>query len=277
MTTQQQGNDYILSRIENRIPTAIGKIGGVEGEALIIFWTNYCNKFLTYWGDWVCPLYVNAGVYPISDDIFNRYCVDTLNILPSMDLLADWQPMQTNLIRERCPSAILTELRALEPFYHSTPWTHALLNKKVLLISPFTESSKTQYERKRLVWPNELLPDFELLTIQSPYSKALNENTKYSDWFEALHWMKEEMNKVDFDVAIIGAGAYSLHLATHAKSLGKIGIHTGGGTQIIFGIKGKRWDNHPDISKFFNEWWVRPALSENPPFKNLIGDGDTYW
>ena len=35
-----------------------------------------------------------------------------------------------------------------------------------------------------------------------------------------------------------------------------------GATQLLFGIKGKRWDDHPVISKLYNPAWVRPDETE---------------
>ena len=76
--------------------------------------------------------------------------------------------------------------------------------------------------------------------------------------------MKKEIAHRDFDVALIGAGAYGLFLATECKRLGKVGIHIGGATQLLFGILGKRWTDpsSPDSSSvlpFINEHWTGPA------------------
>lgn len=57
---------------------------------------------------------------------------------------------------------------------------------------------------------------------------------------------------------------------------GKKAIHLGGPLQLLFGIKGGRWDNG-DIGKvFYNEYWTRPLLEETPEkFKNI--EGGCYW
>lgn len=52
------------------------------------------------------------------------------------------------------------------------------------------------------------------------------------------------MDAADYDVAIVGAGAYSLPLAAHARDAGHAAIQMSGATQLLFGIKGKRWDDH---------------------------------
>jgi hypothetical protein len=88
--------------------------------------------------------------------------------------------------------------------------------------------------------------------------------------------MCEEIAGRSFDIAIIGGGAYGLPLSSFVKKLGKKAIHIGGATQILFGIKGARWDNHQIISNFYNEHWTRPLSSETPQNYQLIENG-CYW
>jgi len=62
----------------------------------------------------------------------------------------------------------------------------------------------------------------------------------------------------------------------HAKSLGSWAIHLGGGTQLLFGIKGRRWEKNPWIATLGNESWTRPASSETPVnFQHI--EGGCYW
>ena len=55
----------------------------------------------------------------------------------------------------------------------------------------------------------------------------------------ALNYMFDEAMKKNFDVAIIGCGAYGFPLAAKLKQAGKIVIHLGGATQLLFGIIGR--------------------------------------
>ncbi len=88
--------------------------------------------------------------------------------------------------------------------------------------------------------------------------------------------MKERIRCIDFDIAIIGAGAYGLPLASFIKNMGKKAIHLGGATQLLFGIKGKRWDNLPYFRKLYNENWVRPLPDEIPDNFQAVESG-CYW
>jgi hypothetical protein len=93
--------------------------------------------------------------------------------------------------------------------------------------------------------------------------------------------MRSEIEMTDFDIALIGAGAYGLPLAACVKQLGKKAIHMGGVTQILFGIIGRRWERpipggYPPLNRFFNDNWTRPLPQETPSgFEGI--DGGAYW
>jgi hypothetical protein len=76
-------------------------------------------------------------------------------------------------------------------------------------------------------------------------------------------------------------------LAAYIKDLGKKAVHLGGTTQIMFGIRGKRWDlfleeerksgaSNGFYSNLFNEHWVYPSPSETPARSELAESG-CYW
>ena len=84
--------------------------------------------------------------------------------------------------------------------------------------------------------------------------------------------MKEQMQKIDFDIALIGAGAYGFPLGAYAKELGKKALHIGGMLQLYFGIRGKYYDQF----NYHNEYWTRPLEEEKPQgFKKV--EAGRYW
>jgi hypothetical protein len=95
---------------------------------------------------------------------------------------------------------------------------------------------------------------------------------RHRDWFEALEDLKSRMEKMEFDIALVGAGAWSLPLVAHAKAMGKKGIHLGGSLQLMFGIKGGRFDNN----QIYNSHWIRPLFDESPANFRLMENG-AYW
>ena len=119
------------------------------------------------------------------------------------------------------------------------------------------------------------MPDFELITYKTVQTNAGGE-CDYSNWFEALNGMFEEIKKINFDIAIVGCGSYGLPLAAKIRKLDKQVIHLAGATQILFGIRGARWDVRPEMQKYFNSYWVRPIESERPKNAKEV-EGGCYW
>ena len=160
-------------------------------------------------------------------------------------------------------------LSFFDPFVTSRPWSRVLKGKKVVVIHPFAELIEAQYARRSDLFDNkDVLPDFELRTVKAVQSLG-GDNQGFKDWFDALEWMKREIGKADFDICLIGCGAYGFPLAAHVKKIGKQAVHFGGGLQLMFGIKGIRWKK-PQIAldvglpedcylKYFsNPAWVSP-------------------
>ena len=70
--------------------------------------------------------------------------------------------------------------------------------------------------------------------------------------------------------------SYGLPLAAYVKKLGKQAIHMAGVTQLLFGIRGKRWDNDKLYHTFFNKNWCYPSVEETPKGNGQV-EGGTYW
>ena len=101
---------------------------------------------------------------------------------------------------------------------------------------------------------------------------------KPQTWFDALNRMTDDISKLDFDIAIIGAGAYGMSIGAYVKrELGKKALHLGGITQLLFGIKGRRWDARPKYTNgLYNDAWSRPLDAERPQNFMQIESGG-YW
>jgi hypothetical protein len=128
-------------------------------------------------------------------------------------------------------------LRALEPYYHRAPWSEALGGRTVLVVHPFSNSIARQYSRRSVLFRDErILPAFELRVLQAVQS-LVTAPPRFDTWFDAYEHMCAEISGIDFDVALLGCGAYGLPLAAHVKRLGKKSVHLGGALQILFGIK----------------------------------------
>lgn len=95
--------------------------------------------------------------------------------------------------------------------------------------------------------------------------------------FTSLNLMKNKIDSLEFDISLVGCGAYGLPIGSYIKNhKKKSAIHLGGSLQILFGIIGNRWVSNQRIMRFFNEHWTRPIDSERIINFNTI-EGGCYW
>lgn len=218
-----------------------------------------------------------SGFFPPEKSDVRRFVELTVADMSEIDVLATWC-YQEKRFKQELSSARKVRFRDLEPYMHDNPWSRVLAGKRVLVVHPFADTIEAQYGKKRsLLFSNpSILPEFDLITIKAVQSIA-NNKTPFVSWFEALEHMKSQIERADFDIAIIGCGAYGMPLAAHVKRLGKKSVHLGGQTQLLFGIRGKRWETgHEQIRMLFNEHWVYPSEQERPTNFTSI-EGGAYW
>lgn len=222
----------------------------------------------------------NSGIFPTDDASLDRFCEYYLSCLSQADVLGVWfNPSEDRIVERFAPQARLVHLEALNPVLYERPWNAELAGKRVLVVHPFAATIASQYRdhRERLFANPAILPEFELTTIRAVQSIAGNTGG-YASWFDALDAMQEQIAATDFDIAIIGAGAYGLPLASFVKQMGRQAVHLGGQTQLLFGIRGRRWEieSPDDIAPLFNEYWVRPSAEETPERSGAV-EGGCYW
>ncbi|HFU76471.1 MAG TPA: hypothetical protein ENK66_09525 [Arcobacter sp.] len=268
-------NKYIKELLLNDKPTMISRIGSTE---LRILENYYSHK--TYSEHNKHTIEISSGVFPTDDQTLDKFAKLNFDRISNIDLLGIWfNPFEDVVANEFCSSSKLTILRNLEPYFSDNPWSYYLKDKKVLVIHPFISSIALQYSKREKLFKNQnVLPKFELIQykpIQSFAGMATDE-LEYKSWFDALNKMEKDIEKIDFDVAIIAAGAYGLPLASFIKDIGKKAIHLGGATQMLFGVYGKRWENHLDFKDIINENWIKPLNDEKPKTANLLGKS-SYW
>ena len=287
-------NDFIYHGLMSDAPFMVARFGSIELEAALYpylcslpLWKRYLLyaqkkiSFLRYTSEYaqrlMNPLCNNAGFFPNDISFLAKFSekVRLDDTCCCCCCCCSWNN-EDLMIPFFNQDIHFAELAEMEPYDYALPWSRALAGKKVLIVHPFAETIEKQYLKRELLWENmDVLPEFELMTIKAVQSIA-GEEVPFKDWFEALHHMEEQMDAVDYDIAIIGCGAYGFSLAAHAKRTGKKAVHLGGATQIMFGIKGKRWDEMPEVNKFYNEHWVYPSVDETPKHKERVEAG-CYW
>ncbi len=271
--------DYLSERIKTQEPLMASRFGNTELNVMNWYYDTILSKknskSQAMLNEWWENLYNLCGFFP-RDERYQKDFVDTIfESAMECDLLGEWnRPMEDYYLKYHMQDTEITKLAYLEPWHSSKPWTWALEGKRVLVIHPFAETIKKQYSRRNLIFPDGLLPEFDLQVLKAVQTLGDNADPRFSNWFEALEYMYQEALRIDFDVAIIGCGAYGMPLAAKLKKAGKKAIHLGGVTQCLFGIKGKRWLNNPNIP--MNEYWVFPSEDETPAGASKV-EGGCYW
>lgn len=226
----------------------------------------------------------NAGFFSPSEVGFDLFSQMMLDAMPHIDILGSWLEKEY-CVNEFMPKCHRVDLELLNPLwaYDTIPWTTALEGKNVLVVHPFSETIQRQYENRLFIHRDQrILPPFNLLTLQSVQSIGNQNPMNFNSWFEALDYMKRQIDELDYDICIIGCGAYGLLLADHCKCRGKKAIHLGGATQLLFGIIGRRWEkpgygfNGQSYVSFKTPYWVRPSVHERPTQYLDIEKG-CYW
>jgi hypothetical protein len=259
--------------------------------ALIGIWDFIIDNTHTPWWNKTQMnfLDVYSGVYPPTQETSIKFSERYLIDIPLIDVLGSFQYYEKFMPLNRDIKKV--QLETLYPFFVENPWTKVLAGKKVLVVHPFEDTIKHQYRFRTHLFDNpDILPEFELITLKAVQSAA-GIRPPFENWFLALSHMEEEISRIEFDICLIGCGAYGLPLAAHVKRIGKKAIHMGGGLQLLFGIKGKRWDNpdygkneyhqYPELMKIpyvslYNEYWIRPLESDTPKSSKKL-DGAIYW
>lgn len=248
----------------------------IKGEAPAWWWQENLMYQLQNW----------SGFFPPTKEKITDFCKLMIEDSKQVDILGSW--VEDEKLMSEFMHDTKIHLRLLEPFWAHNPWTRALKDKKVLVVHPFKNTIKKQYKKRELLFKNkDILPEFKSLTVIRAVQSLGGGNNDFKDWFEALDHMKSEIDKIDYDVCLIGAGAYGFPLAAHVKRQGKQGLHIGGSLQLFFGIIGNRWED-PNygvaqwgIKKNFykdliNEHWVRPDETETPQTSKNV-EGACYW
>jgi len=286
----------IINLLKSDKPVMIARFGSTELTCVanylgVISPSNSWSKYVKgidppWWWNKKIIKQMNSfsGFFPTRIPEIIKFCCLMLDDMKELDLLGSWTPVE-RYFENNISDIPKINLALLDPYFSDIPWTTVLKGKRVLVIHPFSKSIVRQYEKRKLLFCGNVLPDFKLLTIKAVQTIG-KDNLEYSSWFDALEYMKMEMDNIDYDICLIGAGAYGFALAAHAKRQGKKAVHMGGSLQLLFGIRGRRWEsldykfsyNERQFNywSLMNEHWVRPDIDEKPE-KALQVEGGCYW
>jgi hypothetical protein len=290
-------DDQIQKYLENNTNLVIGRLGGSEARYLGAIYQLREKKL---YGSVVRPLSkVNlnkrrmevsngAGFYFTEESEEFKFLDLYIDCLGNVDILGAWGTAFAWIEYIGVQNAkFVVPVTSTAPWVEKYPyhnrnldlevlsWASSLDGKKLLVVSPFAKSIESQFKNYSKIFSRKKLPKFEIQTLVAPMTFQ-GKNSGGLDWFENLIKMQETMSKLNFDIALIGAGAYSFPLANFAKKMGRVGIHAGGGLQLFFGLLGNRWINSDYVKIHTNSFWKYPSVDETPKFHQMV-ENSSYW
>ena len=287
--------NYIHSQIQTNTNFVIPRISGIENN--IAVFTRVCrdkshgdlDKLSHYIKKVIPRMKNNAGIRFTSQRSIVAYSNMYLRAFEKCGMFAAWEPqgeyighvaqshsymLNTYVEKQRCWATSFDIFH----YIYANPWTQLLKGKRILVISPFSETIQKQFPiRTQLYDGVDLFPDCELLTLVPPQTQA---DELSRDFCIEMEEFKQNVDKIipDFDVALVSCGGYGNPICAHIYEKGKSAIYVGGVLQMYFGILGARWElERPDAVKLFqNKFWTRPSKNERPKNCKKVESG-CYW
>ncbi|TDE08404.1 hypothetical protein [Dyadobacter psychrotolerans] len=286
----------IINLLNSNKPIMIARYGATELSAIINslgvsrglsnIWDYIRGLEHDWWWDKSIMKHMEqwSGFFPTTSHNMERFCNMMIDDTKELDMLASWLDNEI-YIKKELKNVTLFQGIFLDPFWSNVPWTKALTGKKILVIHPFESDIQKQYKKREHLFTNkDILPAFKLITIKAVQS--IGGTSTFASWFDALAYMKSEIDNVDFDICLIGAGAYGFPLASYIKRKGKKAVHMGGSLQLLFGIKGKRWEaplygidelgQEGKYAALMNDYWIYPSPENRPETADNV-EGACYW
>ena len=283
--TVEEYNKLLSDAINSQTPFMVSRFGSAEINWYLnykLLSTNWLRRVRAY-------VTLEIDVYgkektvindmtflPTELDATKSYIKEVEESIPQIDVLGTWMRQEQSPVIKFKKDSKFIYLGHLEPYYSEIPWTKALEGKKVLVIHPMKASIESQYRRREMIFSNpEILPEFKLEVLQAPYF----DDPRFGSWEKIMAFYKHEVSKYDFDVALLGCGSWGMPLAAYIKKMGKVAVHLGGSTQLLFGIIGTRWETQwPEFRALdlVNDKWVRPLKEETPNWAKGF-DKNSYW
>jgi hypothetical protein len=275
-------NNKIRESIINNTPLLVSRFGSEELKWYLDNKISQRNRFMQYYKyvtHEIDEYNVNGTIdnmtfLPRKNHEMTKAYIELIDLtIPKIDVLGTWLRNEQSKILRFNGNCNFIRLRHLEPFWHNKPWSLALKGKKVLIISPFAETIVSQYTKRHTLFKNvQILPEFDLITLKSPYF----DDEPFKSWLDIYNYLLAKISNIHYDVAILGCGSWGMPLAGKIKDNGKVSIHLGGATQLLFGIYGNRWKNVDEYAKLINNNWVKGSTSVDKGwFKNY--DNASYW
>ena len=230
-----------------------------------------------------------SGVYPSNPQLALEFVAQYAESVRQLDCLGLFgTSIEASIIRYHGLNCRFIRFHDMEPD-RSTPAddAHCYLphfrGLRLLLIAPFADllRQRANQETFEKVWARTGKRWFhpaDVAALDFPYAFDPETQSRYRTVLELRDSIIARIDHVDFDVALVAAGALGIPLAAHIKRSGRIAISLGGHLQVLFGVLGKRWRNRQSWhERYFNEHWIDMPERYRPKNWESRTDGGAYW
>jgi peptidylprolyl isomerase len=284
--------DDLKTAIENKTGYATGKNGASEQcwmcYEIFLKQEKDSRAIKEYERNMIFHFVKHNGLFPASIEFIKQYNKFYIHHVKNLDCLGIfYYPRELEIINYYQIKTKLLHFINQEPD-KSVPnnddncYLHYFRDKKILIICPFAEILKERAIKDTFegVWSKTGKKWFypkEVHALEFPYGFSSETHKKYATVFDLYEHIKNEINKKDFDIALIGAAGLAVPIASYIKTIGKIAIDLGGHLQIIFGVLGKRWRDWEDWKMaYFNNYWIDMPVKYRPKETDVCDEG-AYW
>ena len=283
------GSKLINQQIQSPNKFIISRIGGLELDLYLQYKSEgansvlhseiyaYMKKYAGYYDDQnnsdnivkYCQLfekcYDNSQITMIANAGLSSY-TKIITILNLYYMNHHPDPQAQSTIQNLLKNKMIVNYHIQESFYYLNDWFKALDRKKILIVSTFDEEIKDQLKIKDELFPKNFLeqyPDFESVDYVHTYLTLDNYENPHHNWFETYNYYCQQIDSKDFDIALLFCGCYAYPIANYIyEKMNKSSIIVGGIGQLLFGIRGSRWET-PYFQRLMNDKWTKRILNQS--------------
>jgi hypothetical protein len=273
--TNTRLRDHIRTKLAAGEHFIVPRIAGIENNVAVAAY----QKLPIPNADYHIPaMKNNAGIHFTSHASTWRYGALYLEAFRRCEMYASWDPWGNYIGHvQHSHNYIVSTFKKPQiwaltfDIYHylNDPWTHALANKRILIVSAFAEMIKTQPK----AYDVDLFPGCTFEYVIPPQTQAGERSREWSVEFDDLC---AKVAAKEFDVALCSCGGYGNPLCAYIHSIGKSAIYVGGVLQMYFGIYGGRWlhERKDIMDLYLRPGWRRPDVK---PVGFAGVEGGCYW
>lgn len=260
----------LVNALNDDLPRSIVRMGNVEATQMLIKTDEIYHQMPT-----------NAGFFGDQKDL-KEWRRAMYLALVNADL---------NLRVVSCPSFYVCDevLNKLQLFVPTLPYVEDIEFWKSLIINLNTNNlcfvsyfAEEMNQRKSLI-KNKIFNDKKTQwhdTDPTLWKFVFSENTikgnepKDKTYNEVYQDLLKRCLESDAKIYFLACGCYGIPLCNDLKKAGKKAVYVGGFLQLLFGLKGKRWDDRELVNQYYNKHWKYP--SKKPKNAELV-EGACYW